>query len=301
MSAESVAFLGLGSMGLPMANNLLEAGFPLTVFNRTSARAQALTEMGAALASSPRAAVAQGGIVVSMLADDAALEAVALGADGFADALGMGGLHISMSTVSAETSRELAREHSRRGSAFLAAPVFGRPEAAVARKLWICQSGAPEAKRRAKPVLDALGQGSFDFGEDPGAANVVKLAGNFLILSAIEALAEAFALGEKNGIDRGALAGLFGQTIFACPIYQNYGRIVSTRAYEPPGFALGLGMKDMRLVRETAEAARVPMPIADLLHARLLSALAKGRGRMDWTAIELATAEDAGIDTRARR
>ncbi len=295
MDKETVGFIGLGSMGAHMARNLLEAGFTLTVFNRTAARAEPLVACGALLAASPRDAVKPGGVVVTMLANDLALESVALGDDGFIDALGQGGLHISMSTVSPEISRKLAAEHARHGSLFLAAPVFGRPEAAAAKKLWICQSGSAAAKQRAKPVLEELGQGIHDFGEDPGAASVVKLSGNFLILSAIEALAEALALAQKNGVDRAALASFFGQTIFACPVYQNYGRILAAREFEPPGFALELGMKDARLVRDAAEAVQVPMPVADLLHARLLTALAKGRGNLDWTAIELSTAEDAGI------
>ncbi|MDB5935222.1 MAG: putative 3-hydroxyisobutyrate dehydrogenase [Massilia sp.] len=297
MEKEAIGFIGLGNMGAQMARNLLEAGYKVTVFNRTRQRAEALAASGAVIAASPQAAVVPGGIVVTMLANDLALQSVALGEDGFLDALGKEGLHISMSTVSPETSRKLAQEHARRGSHFLAAPVFGRPEAAAARKLWICQSGTAAAKQRAKPVLEVLGQGIHDFGDDPDAANVVKLAGNFLILSAIEALAEALALAQKNGVDRTALATFFGQTIFACPVYQNYGRILAAREFEPPGFALKLGMKDVRLVRDAAEAALVPMPLADLLHAKLLSALAKGRGELDWTAIELSTAEDAAIDT----
>jgi 3-hydroxyisobutyrate dehydrogenase-like beta-hydroxyacid dehydrogenase len=298
MDKEPVAFLGLGNMGAHMARNLLEAGFKLTVFNRTRERAETLAASGAALAESPRAAVAPGGIVVTMLANDLALESIALGEDGFADALGKDGLHISMSTVSPETSRRLAQEHARRGSHFLAAPVFGRPDAAAARKLWICQAGMAAAKLRAQPVLEMLGQSIHDFGEEPGAANVVKLSGNFLILSAIEALAEALALAQKNGVDRTALASFFGQTMFSCPVYQNYGRILAERAFEPPGFALKLGMKDMRLVRDAAEAVQLAMPTADLLRARLLSAMAKGRGDLDWTAIELSTAEDAAIDVK---
>jgi 3-hydroxyisobutyrate dehydrogenase-like beta-hydroxyacid dehydrogenase len=295
MQTNAIAFIGLGSMGAPMARNLVASGVPLTVFNRSKARAQPLTAAGARLAYTPAATVTSGGIVVTMLANDAALEEVALGHDGFVVRLGKDGLHISMSTVSPETSRRLADEHARRGSLFLAAPVFGRPEAAASRKLWICQSGAAAAKERARPVLEALGQGIHDFGDDPGAANVVKLSGNFLILSAVEAMAEALALAEKSGVDRNALAGFLGQTIFACPIYQNYSRILAERAYEPAGFKLELGMKDVRLVRDVAEHATLPMPLADLLHERLLASLAKGRAQLDWTAIELLSAEDGGL------
>ena len=295
MDKSVLTFFGLGKMGTPMARNLLEAGFPVTVFNRSRPPADALGAAGATVADAPCAAVGPGGIAITMLSNDAAVEAVTLGRDGFADCLGEGGLHISMSTVSPGLSRRLAREHALRGSFFLAAPVFGRPEAAAARKLWICQSGDEEAKARARPILEVLGQGIHDFGEDPGAANIAKLSGNFLILSAIEALAEALALAEKTGLERKALAGFLGQTIFSCPIYQNYGRILAERSYEPPGFKLELGMKDVRLVREVAEGAALPMPLADMLHARLLSGLAKGRGHLDWTAIELGTAEEGGL------
>ncbi|BAL26964.1 NAD(P)-dependent oxidoreductase [Azoarcus sp. KH32C] len=295
MKKPTVAFIGLGAMGAPMARNLIAAGFAVTIYNRSRGPAEAFAAEGVRIAASPADAVEPGGIVVTMLANDAALEAVTLGEDGFAARLGAGGMHISMSTVSAETSRRLAIEHAKLGSKLLAAPVFGRPEAAAARKLWICQSGSDDAKERAQPVLAALGQKIHDFGTDPGAANVVKLSGNFLIFSAIEALSEALALAEKNGVDREVLVSFFGETIFNCPIYQNYGRMLAQRSYEPPGFKLELGMKDMRLVRNVAEDAQVPMPLADLLHARLLTALAKGRGGMDWMAIELSSSEDAGL------
>ncbi|CAZ87345.1 Uncharacterized oxidoreductase YfjR [Thiomonas arsenitoxydans] len=294
MQDSSVTFIGLGAMGEPMASSVLRSGVALTVYNRSRERAAPLAAAGAKVADSVAAAVTPGGVVITMLANDAALLDVTLGGSGVADRLGAGGLHISMSTVSPETSRHLAAEHAKRGSLWLSAPVFGRPEAAAAQKLWICQSGTAEAKARAKPLLEAMGQAIHDFGEEPGAANVVKLSGNFLILSAVEAMAEALTLAEKSGIDRQALAGFLGQTIFNCPIYQNYGRILAAQTYEPAGFKLELGMKDVRLVRDAAESATVPMPLADLLHARLLTSLAKGRGQLDWTAIEMVSAEDAG-------
>lgn len=294
MQDSSVTFIGLGAMGAPMASSVLRSGVALTVYNRSRERAAPLAAAGAKLADSAAAAVTPGGVVITMLANDAALLDVTLGDAGFADRLGAGGLHISMSTVSPETSHHLAAEHAKRGSLWLSAPVFGRPEAAAAQKLWICQSGAADAKARAKPLLEAMGQAIHDFGDEPGAANVVKLSGNFLILSAVEAMAEALTLAEKSGIDRQALAGFLGQTVFNCPIYQNYGRILASQTYEPAGFKLELGMKDVRLVRDAAESATVPMPLADLLHARLLTSLAKGRGQLDWTAIEMVSAEDAG-------
>ena len=292
---ESLAFIGLGSMGAPMARNLLGVFPQLVVYNRNPERATPLVQAGASLAASPAQAVQPGGVVVTMVANDAALKEVTLGAQGFAPTLGAGGLHISMSTVSPETSRLLAQEHARHGSLFVSAPVFGRPEAAAAKKLWIVQSGDAGAKARAEPVLRALGQGIHDFGEEPGAANVVKLSGNFVILSAVEAMGEALALAEKNGVDRHALAAFWGETIFGCPIYQNYSKLLAQRQYEPAGFKLELGLKDVRLVREVAEHATLPMPLVDLLHERLLTSLAKGRGGIDWTGIELVTAEAGGL------
>lgn len=297
MDQQHIAFIGLGHMGSAMARQLLAAGFPVTLYNRTRSRAETLARENdwAKVAGSPDQAVAAGGTVVTMLANDAALLDVTLGQDGFIDGLGAGGLHISMSTVAPETSNRLAREHASRGSLFLAAPVFGRPEAAAAGKLWICQSGSAAAKARAKPYFDAMGQGIQDFGEEPGAANVVKLTGNFMIAAALESMAEALALVEKNGIERDKVITFLSQTLFACPIYQNYGRMIAGRGYEPAGFKLELGLKDMRLVRTVAEDCALPMPLADLVRARMLSAVAKGRGELDWTAMELGTAEDGGL------
>ena len=291
---RSIGFIGSGSMGEPMAHNLLKAGFEVCVYNRTAAKLAALKNAGARTAEKPAAAVEPGGIVVTMVSNDQVLEELVGGDDGIAAALGAG-THISMSTISPETSRKLAKLHAEYGGQYLAAPVFGRPEAAAAGKLWICQSGSEQAKQTARPLLDAMGQSIEDFGDEPGAANLVKLCGNFLILSAVEAMAEAFALAEKSGIERTALASFFGQTIFACPIYQNYGRILANRTFEPAGFQLALGMKDVKLVQRSAESEKVPMPLANLLHERLLGSLAKGRDNLDWTAIELMVAEAAAL------
>lgn len=297
MSKDTVAVIGLGNMGTPIARNLLSSGYSVTVFNRSRDKAEPLAALGAKIADSPAQAVAAGGVAVSLLSNDAVLEQAVLGEGGFIDSLGEGGLHISMSTVSPAISRKLAAEHARRGSLFVAAPVFGRPDAAAARKLWICLSGAQAARNRARPILEALGQRVQEFGDAPDAANIVKLSGNFMILSAIEAMAEAMALCEKNGIDRRAVYDFFTSANFACPAYQAYGRILAERTYDPAGFVLELGMKDIRLARETAAASKVPMPVADFLFLRLQEAVARGRGQLDWSAIELATAEAAGIRT----
>jgi 3-hydroxyisobutyrate dehydrogenase-like beta-hydroxyacid dehydrogenase len=258
--SDTIGFIGLGQMGEPMARNLMRAGFKLRIYNRTPEKSAALVAEGAAAVKRPVDAVDLSGIAVSMVANDEALEEVVAGEHGLSTALGEGGVHVSMSTVSPALARKLAELHKRHGSAYVAAPVFGRPEAAAAKKLWVCAAGPRAAKERARPVLEALGQAVYDLGEDPAAANVVKLAGNFLILSAVEAMAEAFTLAQKNGADKAAVARLFGETIFACPIYQNYGRIIAAEMFEPAGFKTTLGMKDINLVLDTAEASGTPMP-----------------------------------------
>jgi 3-hydroxyisobutyrate dehydrogenase-like beta-hydroxyacid dehydrogenase len=292
--AQAIAFVGTGSMGAPMAMNLVKAGFDVTAYNRTPEKLAALAKAGARTAHRPADAVTPGGIVVTMVSNDLVLKELVTGDGGVAAALGAG-THVSMSTISPDTSRELAKLHESFGGRYLAAPVFGRPEAAAAAKLWICQSGPQRAKEAARPLLEAMGQSVHDFGEDPGAANLVKLCGNFMILSAVEAMSEAFALAEKNGIDRTAMAAFFGETLFGCPIYRNYGRILADRAYEPAGFRLDLGMKDVNLVQGAAGSSKMSMPFLELLHQRLADSLAKGRGGMDWTAIELIVAEAAGL------
>lgn len=293
--SETIGFIGLGNMGLPMAANLLAAGYSLKAYNRTPEKAQSLAEQGAQVVHQPAQAIEPGGTVITMLANDAALESVVLGDQGILNSIGKAGIHLSMSTVSPATSRKLAELHEQQGSHYIAAPVFGRPDAAATRKLWIALSGKTAAKERVKPILEQLGQGVFDFGEEAAAANVVKLTGNFLIVSAIEAMAEAFTLAEKNGIDRTAVANLFGQTLFACPIYQNYGRMIAQQQYEPAGFKLSLGLKDVTLALQTAEESQMPLPLASLLHDRLLALVADGKSELDWTGLAIKISQEAGL------
>ncbi|XGV97237.1 MAG: NAD(P)-dependent oxidoreductase [Leptolyngbya sp. BL-A-14] len=293
--SDTIGFIGLGSMGLPLATNLLESGYKLRVYNRTAAKAQPLVEKGAIAVDAPADVLEPGGIVITLLSNDQALEAVVLGEQGLSQSFTADSIHLSMSTVAPATAEKLAAQHQQQGAHYLAAPVFGRPDAVVARKLWITLAGNDDAKARVRPLLEKVGQGLFDFGTDVGAANVVKLAGNFLIISAIEAMAEAFTLAEKNGVDRTQIANLFGQTLFACPIYQNYGRLIAQQQYEPAGFKLALGLKDVTLALQTAKASQMPMPLASLLHDRLLAAVAKGKGDIDWTGLALTASEEAGI------
>jgi len=293
--AETLGFIGLGNMGEAIAANLLAAGHSLRVYNRTASKAAGLVAKGATAEAKPAGVASPGGIVFTMIADDHALEQVCLPAGSFVEKLGAGGIHISLSTISPATARRLAEHHAKYKVEYVASPVFGRPEAAAAKRLWDCTSGAAAAKNRVRPLLEAIGQGIFDFGEDAGAANVVKLCGNFLIASAIEALSESLTLAEKNGVNKSAIAEMFGKTLFSCPVYQGYGKQIAEERFEPAGFRLVLGLKDISLALETATASSMPMPLASLLRDRWMTAIAKKRGDMDWTAVALGVAEDAGL------
>ena len=297
--SQSIAVIGLGAMGAGDARRLLDKGQRVKVWNRSPAKVTPLVELGAEAAASRGEAAADARIVITFLADDRALEEVVLGPDSVASRLGGGGVHLSMSTIAPATARRLAAAHAERGAAYVAAPVFGRPDAAASGQLWIVTSGDAAAKEVVRPVIETLGQGVHDFGEDPAAAHIVKLAGNFLIASASEAMAEAYTFGEKGGLDRVQLAEFFGSTLFPSRIYQNYGKAIAEHRYEPAGFKLKLGLKDLRLVLGTADACEMPMPLASLLHDRLLALAAQGHGAIDWTGIGLGVASDAGCIRRS--
>src|SRR5277367_5831821 len=249
--ADEIGFIGLGNMGVPMADALIDAGFKLVVYNRTSSRAQPLVDKGARLAPAIADAVPHGGITITMVSDDAALEDVVGGENGVAARLGSGGVHVSMSTVSPVTSRAVAKLVEDRGGFHISAPVFGRPERAVARQLWILMSGAMAPRDRIKPLFNAMGQKTYEFGEDPGAANIVKLINNFMITSAIEVISEGLALAQKNGLDPKQVASVLGDAMFNCPLYKSYFDIISNRRFTPPGFRMVLGLKDIDLVLRT--------------------------------------------------
>jgi 3-hydroxyisobutyrate dehydrogenase-like beta-hydroxyacid dehydrogenase len=293
MSTE-VGFIGLGAMGEPIAANLIAAGYKLRVYNRTASKADALVAAGAMRVERPGDAAVAGGVVITMLADDAALEQVTLGG-GLAERLGRGGIHISMSTVAPATTRRLAEHHAAHGSIMIASPVFGRPDAAKAKRLWVLAAGPGAAKAAVRPLQEAIGQAIFDFGEEPAAANVAKLAGNFLIAANLEAMSEAFAMAEKQGVERTAVAEMLAKTLFACPIYQGYGKAIAEKRFTPVGFRMSLGLKDVELALRTAEEVTMGLPIASLVRDRFLASLAKGRADMDWSAIALSVLDDAGL------
>lgn len=289
-----VGFVGLGAMGLPMARNLLKAGYGVRVFNRTVSRAEGLSTQGATVLTSPRAVAEQAPIVVSIMADDAALESVALGPNGILAGLTKDGIHVDMSTVSPDASKMLSQRYRERGVHYIAAPVFGRPEAAAAAKLWICPAGPSAVVERCRPLFNAMGQGVIVVGEDPHLANVLKLVGNFFVISAIETLSEALTLAEKSGLKADTVLEVV-KALLPGPLFQGYGGRMARSEFVPPGFVLRLGLKDVGLMRKLAEQGSAPLPIADIMHEHLRAAAAKGRGELDWGAVITVVRELAGL------
>jgi 3-hydroxyisobutyrate dehydrogenase-like beta-hydroxyacid dehydrogenase len=286
-------FIGLGHMGSAMAANLVKAGHDVTVFNRSPEKRRALLDLGAHEAVRI-ADACHGEVVITMVADDTALEHVALAAGGVTGSLPEGAIHISMSTISPALSKRLAQAHANAGQRFVAATVFGRPELAAAAKIFIVAAGAPAAIEACNPLFDALGQKTFPIGAEPQWANLVKLGGNFLLAAAFEALGEAIALVGKAGVDRRAFVDVLSSTIFTGPAYKTYGGLIAENKFQPAGLAAALGYKDIRLALAEAESLRVPMPLGSLLHDRFLRLLVQGGDSMDWSAIGGLAAQDAG-------
>jgi 3-hydroxyisobutyrate dehydrogenase-like beta-hydroxyacid dehydrogenase len=289
-----VGFIGLGHMGAAMAGNLLRAGHEVTVYNRTPDKAQRLIDRGAHLAARP-ADACQGDAVMTMLSDDAAVEQVVLGEGGVLSGLANRTVHVSMSTISVELCAKLADRHASADHRFLAAPVFGRPEAAAEGKLLIVPAGKRDIIEACMPLFDAIGQKTIPIGETPQAASLVKLSGNFLIASAIGALSEAMALIRKAGVDPHQYIALLTSTLFTDPVFRIYGGLIADQKFTPAEFAAPLGEKDIRLTLAAAETLRVPMPMASLLHDRLQTLIARGGAELDWSAIGQLAANDAGL------
>jgi 3-hydroxyisobutyrate dehydrogenase-like beta-hydroxyacid dehydrogenase len=292
---DSICFIGLGSMGLPIARNLLKTGTKLFVYNRSKEKAEDLVAQGAELLNSPLEAFERSKIVFSMVSNDQALQTITEGSYGLLKNAHPGCIHISMSTISPTLSRSLAEKHREKGTHYLASPVFGRPDVAEKQKLWICLAGDKGAKKQVLPFLQHVGQKVYDFGEKPEIANAVKLTGNFMILASVELLAEAFAFAEKNGVPLNIFHTMLTESLFPSPVFENYGKIILNQDFFPAGFKMSLGLKDIDLFLRTADSLRVPSPIAGLLHDRLMTGLAHNREDLDWSAIALTSTEEAGL------
>jgi 3-hydroxyisobutyrate dehydrogenase-like beta-hydroxyacid dehydrogenase len=288
-----IGFVGLGNMGSGMAANLLKAGHQVTAYNRSQDKVDALAGRGARPARTVAEACG-GQVVVSMLANDDAVEAVTFGAEGILATLSAGAVHVSCSTISVALAARLSAAHADAGQHFAAAPVFGRPEAAEAAKLFVVAAAEPAVLQTVSPIFEAIGQRTFVVSDDPKAASLVKLSGNFLIASVIESLGEAMALVGKAGVDKQQYLDILTSTLFGAPVYATYGGMIARDEFEPAGFAATLGLKDVRLALAAGDDLQVPLPIASLLRDRFLTLLAHGGGQLDWSAVGALSAWEAG-------
>ena len=288
-ASRTLAVLGLGHMGRPIARNLVAAGFSVRTWNRSGGAVDGATDC-----STIAEAVQGAEIAITMLSEDAAVESVTFGEGRLLHSLRGGGLHVGMSTVSVALAERLAEAHREVGQGFVAAPVFGRPEAAAAKQLWIVPGGESMHIESLAPVFAAIGQGTFPM---PGArqAALAKLCGNFMIAANIEVLAEVLTLGEKGGIEPERLLDMLTSTLFGSPVVKRYGAMIAKNQFTPPGFAMALGLKDMRLVLEAGEGSRTPLPVAELLRSRFLTALANGKEGLDWAGFAAVVREQAGL------
>jgi 3-hydroxyisobutyrate dehydrogenase-like beta-hydroxyacid dehydrogenase len=288
-----IGVIGLGNMGSGIAANLLKAGNEVIAYNRSQDKVDPLVEQGASRARSV-ADACSGDVVVSMLANDVAVEAVTFGDGGILAHLADGATHVSSSTISVELAERLTAAHAEAGRGFVAAPVFGRPEAAQAGQLFVVAAGDPGVVEGLSAVFDAIGQRTFVVAEEPSAASLIKLSGNFLIAAVIESLGEAMALVAKAGVDKKQYLDILTSTLFGAPVYKTYGGLIAGEQFVPPGFAATLGAKDVRLVLAAAEELGVPLPIASLLRDRFIALAANGGGDLDWSAVGALPAWEAG-------
>lgn len=292
-----VGFIGLGLMGRAMAANLLKAGHRVTVHNRTRGRSEQLGAAGAEIAERP-AGACHGQVIITCLADDRAVDAMVFGADGVLTALAPGSVHVSMSTISVALTERLLAMHSEKGQRFVAAPVFGRPDAAKAGQLLIVAAGEDQAIDQCRGLFHALGR-TIAIGSEPRAAAMLKLVGNFLLVSTVETLAEAVTLLRKSGIDPHVCLNALTDTLFAAPVHKLYAERILAEQYEP-GFRMKLGQKDIGLALAAASSAGVPLPTAEFLRERLEIGASRGLEDKDLAALVLISTRDAGAARYAK-
>jgi 3-hydroxyisobutyrate dehydrogenase-like beta-hydroxyacid dehydrogenase len=297
-TSSPVGFVGLGQMGTVMAANLAAAGHRVIAYVR---RPEQLGKL-AALGLEPTTNIANlfdCEIVISMLPDDAAVREIvfgreAVGLDGLAQGLRPGAVHLSMSTISTAAASELASEHATNRQGYVAAPVFGNPDAAKARQLYIVVAGAPADVEHCRPLFDSLGQQAFVVGSDPAQANLIKLLGNMMTATTLEMLGEIVAVFRKRGLDPAPFLDILTNTMFGGRAHKIYGAKILAERYAP-GFRLPLALKDVRLALAEADSAGVPMPSVDVVRDRMLTGIARGYANLDWSALGLIAAEEAGL------
>ncbi len=291
----NLTFIGIGHMGFPMVDRLLDAGTSVTIYNRTKEKALPLLNKGAHWVASPKEGASRCDILATMVSNDQALEQL-LTEDGILDALPQGAIHLSFSTLSVNLAKSLLSRHTARGHGFVSSPVFGRPDAVSEGRLRLLCAGENAVVERVMPILKALGPEIFHVGEEPFVANLIKISGNFLIASTLEMLGEAFALVRKAGVDPSLFLDIVNSSIFHSPLVENYGKIMAGRHFEKAGFTMDLGLKDICLALEAAAELRAPLPFGGIVKDSLLSGLSHGREALDWSGIVLSHYERAGLD-----
>jgi 3-hydroxyisobutyrate dehydrogenase-like beta-hydroxyacid dehydrogenase len=291
-----VGFIGLGRMGSAMARRLCEAGHDVAVYNRTPEKAQALVDAGAKVVGSMAEAARHGDAVVTMLADDAALEAVAGQKDGLLQSLPLGCVHICAGTHGVHVVRKIDAAHAKAGQVMIASPMLGRPEAVSSGQAGVVVGGPPDALARCRPLFEAMARRVFEAGADPAAAAAIKIANNFVLGCAIEAMGEGFSLIRKYGVIPQVFYDVMTDGLFSAPAYKVYGKIIVDEAYEKVGQMAVLGLKDANLALAAGEAAGVPLPSGNVWRDRLVGAVAHGDGGCDWAVMAREQARASGIE-----
>ncbi len=284
-----IGFIGLGSLGTPIAMNLADSNHSLFVYNRTASKAAPLAAKGAIVCESIASLAMQCNVIFTIVSDDAALKNICEGENGLLNNMQKESVHVSMSTILPQTAADIALLHQQYEQHYFAAPVFGRPEAALSRKLNFAVSGEEKIKNKIEPLLKNAGAiGVWNFGENISAANTIKLCGNFLIASALEAIGESINLANKSGIDAKQMWDMFSQTLFNTPLYHNYSNIILQQKFEPAAFTAKLGLKDINLVLQLASSVNQSMALASLLQKNMQQLVTDGKENIDWSAVSTA-------------
>jgi 3-hydroxyisobutyrate dehydrogenase-like beta-hydroxyacid dehydrogenase len=291
--ALEIGMVGLGRMGTEIAANLASSGWEVIAYIRRPDRINTLAALGIRPTVSLES-VAGCDIVISMLPDDNAVRDVICGVNGLASRLQRGAIHLSMSTIGTATAALLAGEHARRDQGYVSAPVFGNPAAAKARQLFIIAAGPAADVGRCQLLFDSIGQRTFVVGSDPTHANLIKLLGNMMTATTLEALGEAVAVLRKRGQDPKQFIDVLTNAMFGGLAHRIYGDRIVRQDYAP-GFVLPLVLKDVRLALAEAEAAGAPFPSAGLVRDRLITGIARGYAGLDWSALGLIAAQEAGL------
>ncbi|NHO31544.1 NAD(P)-dependent oxidoreductase [Acetobacter fallax] len=291
-----IGFVGLGAMGHPMARRLLEAGYDVTVWNRTAGKADDLVAKGAHRAASPADVAVDADVVFSILFDDASTERATFGSDGLASTLKAGAAHVCCSTLSLDQARRLRDGHARHGQVYVSANVLGRPPAAEAGELFVMVAGPADSCEKITPLLEAFGKKVFVVGDDPVQANLLKLSLNFMIMSTIEQMAEVFAINEKSGTDPHTVFDIMTGSFFDAPVHRNYGKLMVDHAYDKPGApSVTLGLKDTEMFLAAGHDYRVPLPYASIARDRFLAAISAGDASRDFVVLMERVRQDAGL------